>query len=140
MNMQYYLASLFQFGDWGLLALRIAVGVIFLYHGAHKFGMWKMAPSPQMPAGMLWIMRFLSIVEPVGGLAVLLGFMAQPAAAGLGIIMLGAIWFKIKKWGIPFSASDKGGWEFDFMILAACVAILLLGAGSWSVDKFIFWI
>lgn len=138
--MQYYLASLFQFGDWGLLALRIAVGVIFLYHGVKKFGMWKMAPSPQMPIGMLWIMRFLSVAEPIGGLAVLLGFMAQSAAIGLGIIMLGAIWLKIKKWGIPFSASDKGGWEFDFIILAACVAILFLGAGSWSIDKFIFWV
>lgn len=137
--MQYYFTSLLQFGDWGFLVLRLAVGVIFIYHGVKKIGMWRAAPSPQMPASMLWIMRALSVVEPLGGAALIVGFMSQASAAALGVIMIGATWFKIAKWKTPFFAQDKTGWEFDFVLFAACVAILLLGSGGISIDYLILW-
>ena len=133
-----FFANLHQFGDWGLLALRVAVGAIFFVHGTQKWAMWKMQPSEQMPAGMLTLMKFLSIVEPLGALAVLGGFFTQLAAAGLGIIMIGAITLKKMMIKIPFSAQDKTGWEFDFIILAACIALFVLGAGSIGLDEIIF--
>src|SRR3989344_2149286 len=108
--MEFFI-DLYQFNDWGLLALRVAVGVIFLYHGIQKRAMWKMQPSEQMPASMLSLLKFLSVVEPLGGLAVLFGFLTQLAVAGLGFIMVGAIWMKITKWHVPFAAQDKTGWE-----------------------------
>ena len=119
--------------NWALLALRIAVGVIFLVHGIQKQAMWKMQPSAQLPAPMIKLLRFLSIVEPLGGLAMLAGFLTRPAAIGLAIIMVGAINLKARKMHKGFTGD--GGWELDFIILAANVALLLAGAGAWSLDS-----
>lgn len=120
----------------GLLTLRLAIGAIFWVHGTQKKAMWKMQPSEQMPAKMISTMKILSIVEPLGALALFFGFLTQFAAAGLGIIMLGAIHLKKNKWKVPFTAMEKNGWEFDLIILAGCIALLSMGGGSWSVDAF----
>ena len=132
--MTAFFFGLSQYGDWALLAIRIAVGAIFIAHGQGKRGLWKAQPSEQLPAGLLKLMRFLSIVEPLGGLAVLLGFLTPLAAIGLGLVMLGALRYKIFIWQSPFSATDKLGWEFDLLILAACLALLLMGGGAFSLD------
>lgn len=133
-----YFANLHQFGDFGLLALRIAVGIIFLVHGTQKWAMWKMQPSEQMPSGMISLMKFLSIVEPLGAIAILGGFLTQLAAAGLGIIMIGAIGLKVGMMKVSFAPRDKAGWEFDFILLAATVALFFSGAGNVGLDRIIF--
>src|SRR5713101_6088745 len=89
-----FLANLHQLSDWGLLALRVGVGMSFWVHGMSKRAMWKMAPSSQMPASLLSTVRLLSIVEPLGAVAAFAGFLMQPAAVGFVIIMLGAIRLK----------------------------------------------
>lgn len=134
---QFFL-SLHAFSDWGLLALRIALGATFIVHGRMKKGMWNMQPSAQMPSGMLNLMRFLSIVEPLGGLAVLVGFLTQPASLGLAIIMIGAIKLKTMKWKTPFASLEKNGWELDLILLAAALMVFFSGAGSFGLDRMIF--
>ena len=79
------------FINWGILALRIGVGVIFLIHGIQKRVMWKTQPSEKLSSGMLSVLRLLSIAEPLGGAAILVGFLTRPAAAGICIIMVGGI-------------------------------------------------
>lgn len=125
--------TLTQYGDWGLLFLRIAVGTIFLVHGFSKWPMWRMQPSEKMPGMMLATMRFLSVAEPLGGAAVLVGLLTQIAAAGLALVMLGALYLKIRVWKNKF----VNGWEFDLALLAANIALALLGAGAWSIDYFV---
>ncbi len=95
--------------------------------------MWKMQPSSQLPAGMLSLLRFLSIVEPLGGVGVLVGFLTQPAAAGLAIIMLGAIRLKAIQMHRRFTGD--GGWELDFILLVAAIALFVIGAGRLSLDR-----
>ncbi|MDO8601188.1 MAG: DoxX family protein [bacterium] len=124
-------SQLLQFNDLGLFLLRLAVGIVFLVHGKQKLAMWKMQPSEQMPSGMLNMMRFLSLAEIAGGLALIFGVLTQLAAIGLAIIMLGAIYYKIKIWKKKFS--EPGGWEFDLVLLTANLAILLNGGGSISI-------
>lgn len=131
-------ADLKSFGDAGLIALRIAVGAIFLLHGTQKLGMWKAKPSEQMSVGMLSVMKILSVAEPLGAIAIIAGFLTPFAAIGLGIIMIGAIVLKIKVMKVPFVAYDKIGWELDLLILAACIALLVFGGGAVSFDRFIF--
>ncbi len=115
------------FGDLGLLVLRIALGIVFLMHGIPKL---KMKGS--------WLL--LGIAETSGGLAIVFGFLTQLAALGLAIVMLGAIYMKISKWKVPFTAKDKLGWEYDWALLGIALALVFLGAGYFSLDAmFSFW-
>ncbi|MSU75344.1 MAG: DoxX family protein [Candidatus Magasanikbacteria bacterium] len=136
--MMDFFASMYANGDWGLLALRLALAAIFIMHGKGKFKMWKMQPSAQMSSGMVSLMKFLSIAELFGGIAMLFGFLTQLAAIGLGIIMLGAMKFKIWVWKTPFASTEKIGWEFDLLILAVCVALFIFGPGTMSLDNMWF--
>jgi len=52
--------------------------------------------------------------------------------------MIGAISLKMSMMKVPFTANDKTGWEFDFVILSACIALFVLGAGTIGLDKIIF--
>src|SRR6266581_7978486 len=127
------LASLHHLSDWALLALRLGVGIIFLVHGRQKLRMWKMQPSAQMPAGLLSLLKVLSIAEPLSGLAMIGGLLTQVAAAGQAVVMLGAI--RLKAGQMKKSFTGDGGWELDFIILAAAIAVLLLGAGRFALDR-----
>lgn len=127
------LPSLQRYGDWGLLALRLAIGVIFLYHGTQKWGLWSAVPEG-MPANALLLMKILSIAEPLGGAALILGFLTQFAALGLAIIMLGAIYTKSQVTGVGFAAADSTGWEFDLVLLAGNLVLFFLSAGRLSIE------
>lgn len=97
-----------------------------------------MQPSAQLPAQMITILKLLSICEPLGALAMVVGFLVQPAALGFGIIMLGAINLKMKKMKVPFMAKETTGWEFDLLILAASALLVFVGAGAFSLDRILF--
>ncbi|HUI64381.1 MAG TPA: DoxX family protein [Bacteroidota bacterium] len=115
------------------LVLRVAVATSFLVHGMQKWAMWKMQPSEQLPLPMLSILRLLSIVEPLGGLALASGFLTQWAAAGFIIIMLGAIRLKSLKMHKKFTGD--GGWELDYLLLAMALSLVLLGGGRLALDS-----
>jgi putative oxidoreductase len=119
-----FLSSLNALGDWGLLVLRLALAAIFLYHAKAKIG-----------GAMGGFMRFIGICECAGGLAMLFGFLTQLAAIGIGIIMIGAMWKKLTEWHVPFWSQSNTGWEFDMLILAVCVALLVMGGGPMAVDR-----
>lgn len=120
--------QLLQYNDVGLLLLRIAIAVVFLYHGLPKLSKSKMMSQMMgIPAGMIFM---LGIVESLASLGIAFGIYTQLSALLLAIVMMGAINMKMMKWGVPFAASDKTGWEFDFILLFASVAVLLGGGGS----------
>lgn len=132
------LAQLHQFGDIALFILRVGVAAVFMVHGMWKIENGKqMAESMEMP-GSGWFFSALGVAEFFGSLALLSGFLTQIAAAGLAIIMLGAIYLKAFKWNVKFTAHDKTGWEFDLVMLTSCVAIFILGAGKIALDNTIF--
>lgn len=131
------LFSLHVYSDVVLLVLRVVIGIIFLLHGLMKLKLWKMKPSDQLPASKLYIMRLLSILEPIGALAVFAGFLTQIVAVCFGLIMLGAIGTKLGH-KAPFIGHDKTGWELDLVILAACLVVLFLGGGLYSLDHLFF--
>lgn len=121
-------AQLLQYNDVGLLLLRIAIAIIFLYHGLPKLTKSKMMSSMMgMPAGMIFM---FGIVETLAALGIALGIYTQLVALLLAIVMVGAIGTKMMKWKVPFSAMDKTGWEFDFILLFASLSVFLGGGGS----------
>ncbi len=120
--------QLTQYNDIGLLVLRLAVAIIFIYHALPKLKNAKsMAQMVGMPAGMILM---LGLVEFVASIGLIVGLYTQLAALLLAIVMVGAIGMKMMKWHVPFAAMDKTGWEFDLILLAANIAILFGGDGA----------
>lgn len=113
------LSGLLQYNDVGLLLLRVAIAAIFLYHGL-----------PKLKGKMGTAFLVLGVVESLAAIGLLLGIYIQLSALLLAIVMVGAIYMKVTKWQTPFSAMDKMGWEFDLILIAGNVAILLGGGGS----------
>jgi putative oxidoreductase len=130
--------NLTRFGDVGLIALRFSIGIIFLVHGTYKWRMWEMVPSEHLSATMLTIFKILSIAEPLGAVAIIVGFLTPYAAIGLSIVMIGTINMKINVMHLSFMARGATGWEFDTMILAGLICLLFIGPGKFSVDKKLF--
>lgn len=112
-----------------LLLLRVAVGATFIGHGRMKMAAWKSKEKKPMDG----MMKFLSVVEPLGGLALVLGFLTPWAGLGLALIMVGALYYQVFVWKKAFSALPAG-WEFDAVLLTASVALIAFGAGAYSVD------
>lgn len=120
--------ELSQFNDLAFLILRLVIAVIFIYHALPKLkNATGMSQMMGMPSGMIFM---LGLVEIIASLAVILGFYIQIAALLLAIVMVGAIYFKAMKWRVPFAAMDKTGWEFDLILLAVSIFILVNGGGA----------
>jgi putative oxidoreductase len=117
-----------------LLVLRVIVAAIFLYAGYAKVGFWS-APPEGMSAGMLNLVKFLSIVEPLGAVALVVGLLARWAAVGLAVIMVGAVFFLrfTMQTGL-FTGPQGPGLDYNLLILGGYMALMAFGAGRWSVD------
>jgi putative oxidoreductase len=117
----------------GLLFLRLVLGSIFIVHGSMKWGMWSNPPA-QMSDSMIIIMKILSISEPLGGLALIIGFLTIFAAIGLNISMIGALIMKLTMMHTPFMSFQTTGWEFDILIIAGLFCLMFIGPGKISMD------
>lgn len=135
------LADIFAtLSDWGLLILRVALGIIFIVHGWPKLNPNSPMKGPAGVTGFLTQLRFpapalfawiLILVETLGGVLLILGPFTRLIALGLAIDMLVAI--QLVKRGMakaPFMDPKGGGWEFEFALLAAAVALLFTGPGA----------
>lgn len=121
--------------DTALLIIRVVAGVILAAHGGQKvfqFGMATVGQNfGQMGIPMAAVMGpFISLLELVGGVALVAGLLTRLVALGLFFDMLGAILMVHMKGG--FFAPN--GIEFVLMLAAACASLVIAGAGMYSVD------
>ena len=119
----------------GLLLLRVVVGAIFIAHGTSKWGMWQATPSDQLPAAMIYIMRALSVIEPITGVAMILGLFVPSAGAIFALIMISAIVVRITQFGTPFIFPNGPGWSYELLILASVIVLKKFGGGVLSLDE-----
>lgn len=136
--------KIFNSGDSvSTLPLRVAAGIIFTGHGAQKlfgwFGGYGLEGTGQFMASMglepgLLMALLTGGAEFFGGLALLLGLAVRPASMLLAITMLVAIVTVHLPNGLFLSNS---GYEFALALLGISIALLILGAGRWSLDKLI---
>ena len=136
------------YASWSHLVVRVALGVVFFAHGAQKTFGWfggrgltaTIAGFRQMsiPPAATAIAAF---VEFLGGLAMIVGFLARPAALGLIVVMLVAISKVHAKHGffLNFSLTpgQGHGYEFNLALTAMALSILIGGAGLLSIDRLI---
>jgi putative oxidoreductase len=73
--------------------------------------------------------------ELVGGLALILGLLTRLAAVGLLIIQVGAIYTVTFAKG--FSVAAGGGYEYNVSLMAGCLALALMGAGTFAFDHWL---
>ncbi len=124
-----------KFQNLALLVIRLIVAIVFLFAAWAKFSFWT-APPAGFSAGIILLIKFLSIVEPLGAAALIFGFLTRWAASGLAIIMVGAIVVLHFTMQISFFTTPQGlGWDYNLFILGNCLAIMAFGADKWSVEE-----
>lgn len=126
--------QLAQLTDVALLLLRVMVGIVFVTSG------WNHLKKPGARSKDIGMSKaftvFLGAAEVAGGLGVMLGVLAQLAAAGLILLMLGAIQKKIFVWRTGFwGESGTNGWSYDTMLVVMNLVIVTTGGGNLSVLK-----
>ena len=126
--------------EWASIPLRIVLGVIFIDAGLGKFrrgisGFSGWLESLGVPLPRLAGPGVASI-ELGGGILLLAGLIVPWIAIPLAINMIVATYVNKFKEGLPFQgSSDKQGYELDVLLVFACIALILMGAGPASIDS-----
>jgi len=125
-----------RFTDVALLLLRVMVGIVFVASG-YKHLKDPRERSKDIEMSMSFTI-FLGAAELAGGLGVISGVLAQLAAVGLILIMLGAVGKKIFVWKSGFwGKSGTNGWSYDAMLIAMNLVIVSTGGGNFSLARLI---
>jgi len=112
--------------------LRLLVGIVFIVHGYPKLksggkgaGEWLKSIGIPSCFGL-----FAGIVEFFGGILLLVGLLTPVIAVLSALWMLSTTWLSLVKMKKKFA----GGWELDFILLVALLALAVIGGGVISVD------
>ena len=134
---------------WGLIFIRLALGVIFMAHGGQKLFGWAggagfegTIQQFETALGIPMALTILAMVtEFFGGLAVLLGCLTRVAALGLATVMGVAIYkvHYVNGFFLNWSCTPNQGHgiEFNVALLGMAAALLFSGAGPLSIDKWL---
>ena len=116
--------------EFAPLPLRIIAGVGFMIHGLPKIlhigktqGSFMNMGLPSDLAILVWLLEF------IGGLVILLGFLTRIAAGLLAIEMIGAILL------VKLSKGFIDGFELDLLYLAIMISLLITGPGFLSIER-----
>ena len=116
--------------DASQMGMRVAVGVIFIVHGFSKFGnpgFGDWISSLGIPAEM---QIPIALAEFIPGIFLIIGVLTRISASLISIVMLGAI-FLVKG---ASSLTGDYGYEFDLILLAACLVVIVAGPGRVSLS------
>ena len=125
-----------RFAKWGMVPLRIVVGLVFLMHGAQKLFVFGVSGTADIMGKLglplpLLCAAIVIIVELLGGLAILLGMFTRLAGAVLAFEMFVAI--LVARWAGGFFAPY--GYEFEMTLLGACLTFAFNGPGRMSFEE-----
>jgi len=122
-----------------MFVLRLAIGAIFFVQGAQKmFGMFGgigIDGTAKMVEGLGFTSPYLvaliwACIEFIGGIFLIFGILSRAAAAAIVLVTLVNIWKINLAYG---SFVQNGGVEYNLLVIAACLPLMLIGGGSWSV-------
>ena len=119
---------------YAAFALRVAMGALFIAHGAIKYFVFTPAGTAAyfVKLGLPGPLAYLTIAaELLGGAALVLGLYTRLVSLALVPIMLGALFTAHAANGFFFSAPG-GGWEFPAFWTLTLVVQALLGNGVFA--------
>ncbi|MET0429302.1 MAG: DoxX family protein [Microvirga sp.] len=125
-----------RFAPYGVLALRIALGAMFIAHAYLKIAVFTVPgfagflTQVGFPAFLAWP---IILAELAGGIAILTGFYARAVSLVLLPVLLGALMVHAPN-GWVFNAPN-GGWEYPAFLAAAALAQVLLGDGALAIRR-----
>lgn len=130
-----------RFSEWAPVIIRVALGVVFIMHGAQKlFGAFG-GPGIEGVVGFVGSLGFtpalfwawtLALVEFIGGVLLVAGVFVRSIAFLIAIDMIVA-WMMVH--GSKGFFVGSGGYEFVFVLLAMSLAVMLHGSDKMSVSK-----
>ncbi|MGA9150994.1 MAG: DoxX family protein [Candidatus Nitrosopolaris sp.] len=116
---------------YGPLPIRVLTGIIFIAHGIPKlidipgtenfFSHYVLGFPPEMAV-------VIALLEVIGGLALLFGVLTRIAAILFIIEMIGATLT------VKLSKGFVSGYDFDLLLVAASISLLLTGPGKPSIE------
>lgn len=128
---------------WGMLMLRVVIGVVFVGHGMQKLAGWfggrgmldtaRAFEQVGLTPGRAKAMQ-AGVAEAAGGALLAVGLLTPFASALIVVAMLIAI---VKVHGKNGLWLGKNGFEYNLVLLVCAVAIALVGPGDFSVDAII---
>ena len=134
-------------GDVVPLVLRLTLAVVMFPHGAQKALGWFGGYGLR---GTLDFLRKSGVASPVAVLAIMaeflgplglaVGLLTRVAALGIAAVMLGAILTVHGRHGffMNWYGNQPGeGFEYHVLAIGLAVALVLNGAGVWSLDAVI---
>jgi putative oxidoreductase len=134
-------------GDVVPLVLRLTLAVVMFAHGAQKALGWFGGDGLR---GTLDSLRKSGVPSPVAVLAIMaeflgplglaVGLLTRVAALGIAAVMLGAILTVHGRHGffMNWYGNQQGeGFEYHVLTIGLAVALVLNGAGVWSLDAVI---
>jgi putative oxidoreductase len=122
--------------DFGLLVVRIVIGLTFVYYGWTKImagslkweGVGSAVGVFGLTEGHLYWGLAAALVEFLGGIALVFGFFVRPAAFLLFFVMVVAT--VLKSGGLDFSAGDSVSEVFYPASMAAVMVMLFFSGGG----------
>jgi putative oxidoreductase len=127
------------------LFTRVALGVVMFPHGAQKvlgwFGGPGIAKTLEAFGAMgfpIWSVFVLMLVESLGALLLVAGFLTRLWAVGIGAAMSICMFMHHVQHGFFmnwFGKQEGEGFEFHLLVIGICLALLIKGGGLLSVDR-----
>jgi putative oxidoreductase len=121
---------------FGITLLRMALGVMWIAHALLKLLVFTLPGTAQFFASVgfpAWLAYPVFAVELAGGFALLLGIYPRQAALCLVPVMTAAAWVHVPNGWVH--TSPGGGWEYPVFLVAASVALWLIGDGAWTLRR-----
>lgn len=143
-------AALAATAPYGVALLRVTLGAIYLMHGylaafvLRPEGIARYTARMGYPAALGGLLAwYLILAHLVGGLCLLLGLYTRWAALAQVPIMASALFLYHLRQGFFMTGvvvdaargrAVAAGYEFSLLVLAATVALALLGSGALALD------
>jgi putative oxidoreductase len=122
-----------RFADATLLVLRLLDSLVFAASGTNHLRRTK---ERSVSLGLSErFTRVLGVAEVLGAIGVGSGVLIRPAAAGLTLIILGAIHRKIFVWHTGFWGEKNSGWHYDLTFVAINLVVISSGGGRFKLRK-----